>query len=329
MRAIQARTSNLPGMHRGIRLRRRNEFWLSQIPAANGQLWHSLTGFDAVITDKRLLRVLKKVTRAKRRPDRPVQPSANASNGASSSLIIRRLSTPTMSGMTTLLFRPFILQAVHEKTYAIKALAGLMGIRPEACTGHDISAAYGVLEPEGEALNQALTETKYIPVKGELLYVSAEKEAKKLMTLIPPFAPPDGVGAPPERAGLPVTHTGIPLLLENRVGKGRVLTGFFELSRLMLEIGLEDQKQLFGNCISYLNGEETEFDGALLPEGIFAYPYRAGEKFLVHLVNGVGSRPLKNTVEPSSGVCSQGLEGGEGIPCFFRTGGRACFLGGK
>lgn len=36
----------------------------------------------------------------------------------------------------------------------------------------------------------------------------------------------------------------------------------------MLEIGLEDQKQLFGNCISYLNGEETEFDGALLPEGI-------------------------------------------------------------
>ena len=29
----------------------------------------------------------------------------------------------------------------------------------------------------------------------------------------------------------------------------------------------------------------------------FAYPYRAGEKFLVHLVNGVGSRPLKNTVE--------------------------------
>ena len=186
-----------------------------------------------------------------------------------------------------------------EKTDAAitQALAGLLGIRPEACTGHDISAAYGVLEPEGEALNQALMETKYIPVKGELLYVSAEKEAVKLMTFIPPFAPPDGVGAPPERAGLPVTHTGIPLLLENRVGKGRVLTGFFELSRLMLEIGLEDQKQLFGNCISYLNGEETEFDGALLPEGIFAYPYRAGEKFLVHLVNGVGSRPLKNTVE--------------------------------
>ena len=42
-----------PGMvwrHTG--LRRRNEFWLSQIPAANGQLWHSLTGFDAVITAK-------------------------------------------------------------------------------------------------------------------------------------------------------------------------------------------------------------------------------------------------------------------------------------
>lgn len=314
------------------------EFWLSQIPAANGQLWHSLTGFDAVITDKRLLRVMKKVTRRAALSDSLMQEAVSAARtlllwnagvselGFTQGLMdchipfdimdiwhmdLERMKTyktvilpggfPTDSAVTDILGK--YVEAggslYAEKTDAAitQALAGLMGIRPEACTGHDISAAYGVLEPEGEALNQALTETKYIPVKGELLYVSAEKEAVKLMTFIPPFAPPDGVGAPPERAGLPVTHTGIPLLLENRVGKGRVLTGFFELSRLMLEIGLEDQKQLFGNCISYLNGEETEFDGALLPEGIFAYPYRAGEKFLVHLVNGVGSRPLKNTVE--------------------------------
>lgn len=54
------------------------EFWLSQIPAANGQLWHSLTGFDAVITDKRLLRVMKKVTRRAALSDSLMQEAVSA-----------------------------------------------------------------------------------------------------------------------------------------------------------------------------------------------------------------------------------------------------------
>ena len=120
------------------------------------------------------------------------------------------------------------------------------------------------------------------------------------MTLVPPFAPPDGVGAPPERAGIPVKHTDIPLLLENRIGKGRVLTGFFELSWLMLQIGLEDQKQLFENCISYLSDGDKSFNAVKLPEGIFVYAYRTDSKFRIHLVNGIGNRPLRNTV-----VCHQ------------------------
>ncbi|MFS0870873.1 family 10 glycosylhydrolase [Paenibacillus xylanilyticus] len=38
-------------------------FWLSQIPANGGQLWHSLTGIPDTITDKRILRTVTEVNR--------------------------------------------------------------------------------------------------------------------------------------------------------------------------------------------------------------------------------------------------------------------------
>ena len=37
------------------------EYWMSQIPAAGGQLWHSLTGFDRTITDHRMLETVRQV----------------------------------------------------------------------------------------------------------------------------------------------------------------------------------------------------------------------------------------------------------------------------
>lgn len=317
------------------------EFWLSQIPASNGQLWHSLTGFDAVIADKRLLETMKKVTHKAACSDRLMQGARSAAevlllwNAQASELgfveglmschipfdimDIWHLNPERLKAYKAVILPDGfpvnedsvgMLRAYVEAgggLYAEKTDAGitesfsnLLGIRQEVCTGHDISAAYGVLEPESAGLDTNLTRTGYIPIKGELLYTVPQEGTAIRMTLVPPFAPPDGVGAPPERAGIPVKHTDIPLLLENRIGEGRVLTGFFELSRLMRQIGLEDQKQLFGNCISYLQGREKSFNAEKLPEGIFVYPYRTDNKFLIHLVNGIGSRPLCNTV-----VCHQ------------------------
>lgn len=34
------------------------EFWMSQIPASAGQLWHSLTGYEKTITDRRMLKTM-------------------------------------------------------------------------------------------------------------------------------------------------------------------------------------------------------------------------------------------------------------------------------
>lgn len=313
------------------------EFWLSQVPAANGQLWHSLTGFPAVIPDRRMLEVMERVTHKAERSDRLMEGAVSAADtlllwnagicelGMVQGMMDCHIPFDVMDvwhldlrrmGKYAAILLPdgFPVDEALEETLTVyvqeggavfaqrtdgeigKGLAALLGISPEACAGHELSACYGVLEPEGRALERGLEKTRYLPIKGEVLYTKPQKEARTLMTLIPPFAPPDGVGAPPERASLPVKHTQIPLLLDRRIGRGRVLTAFFDLSRLLLEIGLEDQKLLFENCISWLNGERAAFDGRELPEGVFSYPYRAGERLLVHLVNGIGSRPLKSCI---------------------------------
>ena len=102
-----------------------------------------------------------------------------------------------------------------------------------------------------------------------MLYVKKNDGAKIRMTLVPPFAPADGVGAPPERASLPVSRTRIPLILDNTVGKGRVVSCFFGLSGLIRQIGLEDWKILFENCLSYLADGKGEAEARELPEGVF------------------------------------------------------------
>lgn len=313
------------------------EFWLSQVPAANGQLWHSLTGFPAVISDRRMLEVMERVTHKAEKSGRLMKGTVSAANtlllwnagicelGMVQGMMDCHISFDVMDawhldlqrmrGYATVLLpdgfpmdktlAEMLTVYVQEggtlyvqKTDTVigKEMAELLGIQTEACAGHDLSACYGVLEPEGRVLDRGLEKTHYLPVKGEVLYTRPQMGTQTLMTLIPPFAPLDGVGAPPERASLPVKHTQIPLLLSRRNGRGRVLTAFFDLSRLLLEIGLEDQKLLFENCVFWLNGERAAFDGRGLPEGVFSYPYRTGERFLVHLVNGIGSRPLKNTV---------------------------------
>ena len=191
-----------------------------------------------------------------------------------------------------------------EKTEAggIKELRELLGIGEHPARGKGISAAYGVLEEEDGSLSDRLWETLYIPVKGDVLYVKKNDGAKIRMTLVPPFAPADGVGAPPERASLPVSRTRIPLILDNTVGKGRVVSCFFGLSGLIRQIGLEDWKILFENCLSYLADGKGEAEARELPEGVFFYPYRTPEGYLVHLVNGIGERPLRSC-QPCHGLC--------------------------
>lgn len=310
------------------------EFWMSQIPAAGGWLWHSLTGFDAVITDRRLLRVAAQVNKKAQKAAEYMQDSKSAAEvlllwnaglseqGFTEGLMKGRIPFDLMDvwhlDPDRMCSYPMVIvpdrfpldtaairmledyvkrggRIFWEKTDTeqLEEIAELLGIREEAVRGRELTAAYGVMEEAGAAYKKQLEETVYIPVRGDVLYVRKQESTETLMTLVPPFAPPDGVGAPPERASMPVLHTQIPLLLKKRIGNGCIISCFFGLSELLRTVGLEDHKQLFENCVRQLLGGEQRFDGSPLEEGIFVYPWMGKKRMYIHLVNGIGERPLR------------------------------------
>lgn len=317
------------------------EFWMSQIPAAGGQIWHSLTGFGAVITDRRMLPVVERVNRKAAQSDGLMRGSESAAQVAliwqagSSELGFvegfmachipfdilygRELGSQALGryqvvvlpggflpdGAAAESLRQYVeaggslfVEWAEEGSDLLRASlgCGLLGIGEELAAGREAEAAYAVLEPAGSALRQGLGENRYIPVRGNVLYAHGVGEARTLLSFVPPFAPLDGVGAPPERASIPVPHTDIPLLLLNPSGRGRVMSCFFQLSRLIAEIGLPDHKRLFANCIVSLMGGEALFAATHVPEGVFVYLYRSEGRLLLQLVNGIGSRPLSENI---------------------------------
>lgn len=321
------------------------EFWMSQIPASGGRLWHSLTGFDATITDKRLLGSVERINRKAEISGRLMREAVSGAGvlllwdagisclNAADALMRCHIpfdlcdavhAKPKLLGRYRIVFLPdgfcademlcgMLLSYVEaggslyvEKTDTrrIEELAEILGIREDPARGKGISAAYGILEEAGERLGGRLQDTFYIPIKGNLLYAGKKEDAEILMTLVPSFAPADGVGAPPERASIPVPRTQIPLILENRIGRGGVLSCFFDLTGLIRQIGLEDWKILFENCFSYLSDGERDLNAQALPEGVFIYPYKMREGYLIHLVNGIGERPLRSS-QPCHGLSFQ------------------------
>ncbi|MBQ6550578.1 MAG: hypothetical protein IJL78_04135 [Lachnospiraceae bacterium] len=170
---------------------------------------------------------------------------------------------------------------------ALTELSGCSDIYEESTS---LSAAYLRLETQDPALRRDLEDTLYIPLKGRMLYLRPAEGTETLLSLVPPFAPPDAVGAPPERASLPAERTEIAGALMHRVGRGSVITLSFGLSALLPAYHLEDHNLLLRNLLLYSspnNVFETEQPAA----GILACVYTSGEHLLVHLINGIGKRP--------------------------------------
>ena len=316
------------------------EFWMSQIPASAGQLWHSLTGYEKTITDQRMIKVMKEVNRKIARMKPYMEKAESMAEvlllwnagiselGFTDALMSTQIPfdvlgmegvTPErlkkykvvivpdrlpLNGKTTDLLTEYVEEGGNlliEKTDVldISEYAPLLGIDNHTETGRNLIACYGVWEEKGQSIKVGLAETCYFPLRDEVLFVKPSLTTETFMTFVPPFAPADGVGAPPERASIPVKHTDIPMITKNALGKGNVLGVYFALSQMNLQYGLEDQKLLFRNCINYLKKQEPELITDDIPEGIYVYSYRKGNTVLIHLVNGIGERPLRSNVKCS------------------------------
>lgn len=312
------------------------EWWMSQIVPAGGEIWHSLTGFDETITDRRMLKVVKRVNEKAKAAGEAMQGASpvkqvlllwDGSEGALGyvdamiqshipfdicdvwhleekrmqeyPLILMPDSFPVEgSFMESLqeyvaLGGKLFVQVTKKQEGISNAWYDFLGIAGNAVEGKNKEACYGIFEEEGLKLKKNMERMVYLPVKGDMLLSRKAEEWDILMTLVPPFAPKDGVGAPPERASMPVKHTELALLSERIYGKGRVMTCLFDLSKLIWKVGLEDQKLLFENCIDKLLGEDRSMDAEELPESVYMYEWETESTRLVHLVNTEGQRPVR------------------------------------
>ncbi|WP_180950927.1 family 10 glycosylhydrolase [Marasmitruncus massiliensis] len=310
-------------------------FWMAQVVANNAHLWHSITGFNDTVTDKRILSSVREINQMVA----ACEDEMAHAKPLSQVLLLWNSSWPAagwVDGMAAMQYQ-FDLMDIHhidgtrmneyrvvvvpdgialsENAISIlevyvqdggrliieksavsgfSQLSGLIGVEERAMQSPKLAASYLRIETDNPAIRRGFEQVTFIPLRKKVLYMKP-LGAEALLTLVPPFAPPDAVGAPPERASMPVEHTDIPMVLTHRLGKGQVLSIAFPLSRLIEEYHMEDHYWLLRNCLDYLI-EERQFEMTRNIAGLFATVYQSGEKLLVHLVNGIGQRPLVGTV---------------------------------
>lgn len=313
-----------------------HEYWMSQIPASGGQLWHSLTGFNETITDKRMIKAVTRVNRkalisnqymedARELVDAVLLWDGKKKELAMAKALLEchiafRFMDLSMLDLEQLGKCPAVVLAdgiklkeeqirmiqeytaqggkvIVEKTdiTSIENFCELIGIRKNGICEEMIQAAYGEFQEEFQK-QCGIENQKYIPIRGNYLYVRPNPDTRTVMTLIPPFAPADGVGAPPERASLVLKHTDVPAVLINQFGKGQVLGVFFELAEQIEQIGLADQKAVLENLFEFLTSDRKWINGSRIPDGVILNVWEKGRRRMIQIVNGIGERPLKDTI---------------------------------
>ncbi len=305
--------------------------WLRQIPAAGGTLWHSITGFNQTVTDKRILKAVSDV-------DAEIVKIEGDMDGAkdySDALLLwnnqdtfgwSQLLTGTQTlydirdsyqlTRETLARYPLVIlpddypltkeiidmlreyaenggNLVIEGTSSGQLLpfADIIGITDNIRTSGALTACYWQFEPEAGALRKGFEDAPILAYRGVTAYTHAVEGTRVLSTLIPPFAPLNSVGAPPERASMLVKHTDLPLCTLRPCGKGRVVMLAGRLSSLADTYRLADFYQIWTNLVDLLLGEKRILRMNPI-YGVVANGFRADGRVMIHMVNMVGQRPL-------------------------------------
>ena len=307
-------------------------YWLAQVPANGGMIWHSITGYPDTITDKRILESVGEVNAAIEKTESLMQGARSAANtvllwnakpsaeGLAEGLLAEHVQFDLLDTyqVTAESLRPYrvailpndypmtdaIAEAIEEYTAGggkllaesadpafLSRYKDWFGIQTEVVSGEALIAAY--LRIEDDALRAGGFEhTDLLPHRGKVAYVRPVEGSRVLATLVPPFAPPDAVGAPPERASIPTPQTDLPLVLMRPDGKTLLLP--YALSALLSEFRLAEHSRLLAMCVRMLTGgQQVVMDGA---SGVQAMLYEREDGYLLHLVNGTGQRPLRDGI---------------------------------
>lgn len=310
--------------------------WMCQVPASGGVIWHSVTGYPDTITDKRVLKTISQVDHmiVKSEPDMVGARSkaeaillwdgSEAAISWADGLMKNHVTFDLMHDYAVqldlfkqyrlavvpggLLGRPVVQEALEDYvrqggTVIVEstdgkvapAAAGVLGIRRNVSTSEYLYASYLRFEEPGKALKEGM-DTDKVAFRGTVLYCEPETESEVLATLVPPFAPVEVTGAPPERASMPVPCTELPLVIrrQDHENHGTVLYLPFELGKLLKEFRLADHYGLIGNMVDMLLGQRDLQVQA--PSSVQVTMFEADGKYMLHLVNETGERPLREKI---------------------------------
>ena len=309
--------------------------WASQIPAAGGNIWHSLTGFQETITDRRIFPIITKVNQMSQKCD----PYMEGAKSCSDVLLLWDGGAHAAAWADVLIQNHIQFDLQHDfhpdademKKYALaicpddlikneRVMKAVMqyvsgggkvlieSSSRQLCTQYadlfGFEKVYGesgdlsccYMRTEGDPrILNADLDTDLIPLSGTICYGAPCADSTKHFTLVPPFSPLSSVGAPPERASLPVSHTDIPLCLQRFYGQGEVVFLPFSFSRLITEFHMQDHYVLARNLLHLLRADSFRFESQM-PPGVIVNLYQNRNYFLIHLVNEIGTRPLLGNV---------------------------------
>ncbi len=310
-------------------------YWTSQIPANGGQYWASITGFPDTNHDKRMLGAVADILRWSEAVENDMHHAKNVAqvlllcdemgetiHGWTEALMHSHILFDMVAnyqvtaerlaryaaiivpegypyGRHGALFAEYVgnggrLLVEGVRKTALAPVLDLLGVEEELVSSESLLACY-LRFPDGSPLMEGFGETRYIPLRGVVGYCTPKHGANVLATLIPPFAPLDSVGAPPERASLATNSTETPLLVESSFGKGSVLFVPFQAARLVTGYGMRDNIQFLANCVDRISGDQKRI-ATDAPMGVQMSAFEKDNVLLVHLINGIGQRPLMECV---------------------------------
>jgi len=336
------------------------EYWLSQIPANKGTIWHSLTGIPDTIVDDRLLEVVRDVNHKTEQID----PLMEDATSVAETVLLWDDSEEAHALFNGLIQQQFpfdlLLREQAEldrfREYDLVVVPADWEFDPQfvddLCRFVDSGGrllvegglpddADRLFELLGVADNPDLGEdlvASYSRLEGTENPLQRGMEDTDLLPHRGPVAycdPADGAEtlltlvpqwSPLEAVGKPPERASLhvshtDIPMAIAGSTGRTLYLPFRLSSLISEYQIDDHYRLLENAIDHLLGDRRTVQ-ATSKQGLQLTPFETENGYLLHLVNGTGDRPLKTTTPVSDIDVELSLEEGLDV-----TGVRSAFSG--
>lgn len=311
-------------------------YWASQIPANGGSYCTSFTGFVDTITDKRMIKTITKLNSmteaiaddmyAAKSDCRVLLLSDGGVyvQGWAEALICAHIDFDMLAQYqlcydrlakypVVILPKDFEHNADSEEIFkayvenggklivegtdeiSLAPVRSLLGVQGTIVPSEDLEATYLRVEPGDSGIQEKLGECELVPLRGKVGYSEPAPGSLVFATWVPPFAPRKVAGFPPERATKPIERTNIPLCTVSKYGKGSVMFLSYEPSRLIHEYALKDMFTVMEGYVDYMLGEDRviTFD---VPSRVITTVFKKDNTQMVHLINGIGQRPIQETI---------------------------------